>query len=355
MRNTLKYLVFAFFTLLLPSEVNGQIPVWDIDFKTIFDNREGESEVSAAKTFFMTQLSPSIGLSILDGKHTVMGGVSWTQPIGNEWNGHRISPTLYYQYSSNGIKGFLGMFPRTGLYRDLPDYIWNDSIRYVQRNIRGAGIVAEGRHGFFQAIVDWRGMQSEKQREAFNIIAMGEWRKAETSSISFGGVAMMNHLARRIGVDAENDGVVDNFMVNPYIAIDFLPSVPSLNEFNLQIGTLGSLTRDRNADNKWKVPFGFWTDLRLRWKWLSLREEFYAGDRLFPYYNVYGHLLDQGEPYYSAKSYSRTEIQGYVFDMSFLTLKASLDFHYAGKELMFYQRLILNIRFNGSLGRTNQK
>ena len=344
-------LLFAFISLFLSSTLLGQEAVWDVDFRTIFDNREGESEVAAAKTFFLTQLSPSIGISLLDGEHTVMGGVSWTQPIGNEWDGYRISPTLYYQYSKKGLKGFLGMFPRTLLHRELPDYIWNDSIYYVQRNVRGAGIVNVGKHGYFQAILDWRGMQSRKQREAFNIIAMGEWRNSEQSLISIGGVAMMNHLARREGDELDEEGVVDNFIVNPYLGVDFIRYAPCFKRLDVQLGMLGSVTRDRKFDNRWRVPFGFWMDLRLRWKWLGVREEIYVGGKLFPYYNVYGYILDQGEPYYSSNFYSRTELQGYILDKSFVTLRASLDFHIAGKELMFYQRLILNVHFDGSFGK----
>ena len=83
-------------------------PVWSVDFKTIFDNREGDAVYNEAQTFFMTQLAPEIGLSIDNGRHTVTGGVVWTQPIGCEWDGHKISPTLYYRYRHGGVEGWLG-------------------------------------------------------------------------------------------------------------------------------------------------------------------------------------------------------------------------------------------------------
>lgn len=338
-------LAFIFATCLLPS--TAQDVLWSVDFRTIFDNREGESKYTYDRTFFLTQLSPEIGLSLLDGEHSVFGGVSWTQPIGCEWEGYRVSPTLYYMYKKDGVKGFLGMFPRTRLYRELPDYIWNDSTYYVQHNIRGAGIVLEGHHGYFQAIVDWRGMQSKTQREAFNIIAMGEWQKSPESPFTVGGVLMMNHLACRENPPAD-ESVVDNFLLNPYVGVNFKTWLPSLDSLKVDVGLLGAMTRDRSLNNKWKVPVGFWMDARFRWKWLAAREEFYAGGRLFPYYNVYGNLLDQGEPYFAAKIYSRTELQGYIFDKPFLKLRASLDFHVADGDLMFYQRIILNVNFDGN-------
>lgn len=349
-----KLLVFVILFLHGGIFANSQEVVWDVDFKTIFDNREGTSEVSAAKTFFLTQLSPNIGLSMNEGEHTVMAGVVWTQPIGSEWDGYRISPTVYYKYSKEGLKGLLGMFPRDNLHKPLPDYIWNDSVYYVQRNIRGAALVSTGRHGFFQAVLDWRGMQTRKQREAFNIIAMGEWKKNNDAPISIGGLAMVNHLARRDNA-SDDEGVVDNIIYNPYVGIDLHKWLPSADSLRINAGILGSITRDRIGDDKWKTPAGLWVEGSFRWKWLGLREELYIGGRLFPYYHKYGALLDQGEPYFSSKVYSRTEVQGYILDKTFVKLKASLDFHVTSTDFIFYQRLILNIFFSGSFTKRKSK
>lgn len=344
----MKKVLIALLALLASFGANAQEFVWDVDFGTIFDNREGQSKLTAAKTFFLTQLSPEIGLSMLNGEHTVMVGATWTQPIGSEWDGYRISPTAYYMYHKNGLSGFLGMFPRERLYKKLPDYIWNDSVYYVQHNIRGAGIVNVGRHGWFQAIVDWRGMQNKKQREAFNIIAMGEWQKSPHSLLSFGGVAMMNHLAKtEDGPDDEY--VVDNLLYNPYVALDFHNYLPKVDSLSVRVGALGSMTRDRSFGNKWRMPVGLWLEANFRWRWLGARQEFYAGGKLFPFYSTYGALLDQGEPYYASKCYSRTELQGWILDKSFVSLRASLDFNVAGGDLMFYQRIILNVKLDGSL------
>lgn len=337
-------------SLLLGVPASGEEFLWDINFKTIFDNREGESKVADAKTFFLTQLSPQIGISLAGGEHTVMGGIVWTQPIGCEWDGYRLSPTVYYRYSKNGLKGFLGMFPRESLFRDVPDFIWNDSTYYVQRNIRGAAIVNSGEKGFIQALLDWRGMQNKKQREAFNIIAMGEWRRNSASLWSLGGLLMVNHLALRED-PPPGEGVVDNIVYNPYVAFDLHRLANKMDSLRISIGALGTLTRDREGENKWKTPLGLWIDASFRWKWLGVREELYIGGKLFPYYQKFGATLYQGEPYFSSDFYSRTELQGYIIDKKFVTLKASLDFHATSTDFIFYQRLILKINFDGSFNK----
>ena len=48
----------------------------------VFDNREGDTEYAAAKTFFQTQLAPEIGISLSEDSHRIAAGVVWTQPIG---------------------------------------------------------------------------------------------------------------------------------------------------------------------------------------------------------------------------------------------------------------------------------
>ena len=338
--------IIALFWAMAATAVMAQKPTaeWSIDFKTIFDNREGDETYTEAETFFLTQLAPEIGLSLDNGRHTVMGGVVWTQPIGCEWDGHRLSPTLYYRYRRGGTEGWLGMFGRDQLERRLPDYIWNDSCYYVQRNIRGAGIVQRGRHGFVLGVLDWRGMQTEKQREAFNIIVDGEWRRGGGSILIAGGTAMMNHMARRKNAPVE-EKVVDNFIANPYIGVDLTPKAPATDRLTLKAGLLASMTRDRAVEHQWVSRAGAWLEGCLDWKRFSFREAIYAGGRLFPYYNRYGSMLDQGEPYYASPYYSRTDVGYAVIRSNHVKLEASLDFHAAKDNFNFYQRLILQVRF----------
>lgn len=319
---------------------------WDVDFNTVFDNREGDNKLTDTRTFFHTQLSPEIGVSLLDGEHRLMGGIVWTQPIGCEWYGHRLSPTLYYQY--RGPKGWnlsLGMFPRALLLHPMPEYIWNDSTYYTQHNIRGAATTYQGRNGFFQAVVDWRAMQSETQREAFNIIINGEYQRRSSIFVA-GGLAMMNHFALTKSATPDQH-IVDNFIVNAYAGLDLSRLVSPLDSLTLRIGPLASITRNR-ADGVWKVPVGARLELLLQWKWLQWHNITYAGGRLFPYYSDFHALLDQGEPYYSTRFYNRTSVAGTIFSNQYVNLRASLDFNVASHNFTFYQRLILRVYIDSS-------
>lgn len=309
--------------------------------KAVFDNREGDTQHAAAKTFFQTQLAPEIGVSLLDGRHRVAAGVVWTQPIGCEWEGHRLSPTVYYRYQDKGLRFAMGMFGRDQLYAEMPHYIWNDSVKYAQRNIRGAMIGYRNENGYFQAFIDWRGMQTKTQREAFNIIASGERRHAGGKFL-WGGLAMMNHLALDKSGNPDQH-VIDNLLYNPYAGIDFAKTFPRLplDSCALRAGILGDLTRDR-GDGEWKTPLGIWADLDVAWRFLELKNTFYAGGRLYPLYGRYSFILDQGEPYYAASLYNRTTVGVVFLRRSFMELKATLDFNLAPSHFNFYQRVLLS-------------
>ena len=313
------------------------------EMNAIFDNREGKGLYTPAKTYFLTRLAPEIGVSVDEGIHRVMAGVVWTQPIGCEWDGNRVVPTVYYRYQRDHISGSLGMFPRTQLIEELPEYLVSDSTRYFQHNIRGAMVQYHDDRGFFEALCDWRGMQSRTRREAFAIIGQGQWHHG---IFQVGGHGMLNHLA--LAKDAPGQYVNDNIILNPYFGMDFMPIISAESKFKslyFRVGPIASMTRDRH-DMKWINSIGGRLEVNAEWWRLRLKNVFtYADKPLFPLFDRLSILLNEGEPYYASKFYNRTELSGLLCSYrDIVSLTASLDFHVAQSEFMFYQRLILTVR-----------
>ena len=277
---------------------------WNIELNSVFDNRECDARYTPTKTYFFTQLAPEIGVSFDSGRHAVMGGAVWNQPIGCEWDGHRISPTLYYLYSGTRWQFAMGMVPYRHLIRPLPNYIQSDSTRYFQHNIRGVMARYLGDEGFMQALVDWRGMQGHDRREAFDIIVMGEWQRPHRIFLA-GGLIMLNHLAKQSNPPADQY-VVDNFVANPYIGIDLSALSHPIDSLTFRAGTLASMTRDL--------------------------------------YSQFGSLLHEGEPFYASDFYNRTTIKGNIINYkNMVSLDAALDFNVARDNFTFYQRLLLRV------------
>lgn len=329
--------------------------IWNVDMNVLFDNREGDHAYTDTKTFLQSQLAPEVGISMQDGTHTIAAGAVWTQPFDKGWEGYDIAPTIYYSYRHKGVKAAFGMFPTRMLCRRLPNYLWNDSIYYTRHNLHGAMIAAEGRHGYFEAALDWRGMQSKTTREAFGIIARGEYTPSPGSKFLAGGTAFMNHFALSEG-SPEDQHIVDNFIVNPVVGVDLTTSTP-LDSLAVRAGVLSSLTRDR-ADSKWRSAAGAWLDVDVRWRWLSLKNTFYYGGKLFPIYSVHGSLLNQGEPFYASKYYERATVAVDFLSNSFLCLQGALDFNFAKDNFTFYQRLLLRVYIDSNMfkkGASNRK
>lgn len=334
--------------LLLIAAVSAQAQKLEYggEFATIFDNREGNAKHTAAETYFLTCLAPEVGVSFNHGEHRVMGGVVWTQPIGCEWDGHRVSPTLYYRYQTRRLRGSLGMFPRTQLLRPLPEYLVSDSTAYFQHNLRGALLQTLGSNGYFEFLLDWRGMQTTTRREAFSVVARGEYVRRHKVFVA-GGTAMLNHLAKVKNAPADQY-VVDNLNVNPYVGANFLPLLRQWRQWSalsVRIGALTSLTRDR-MDHDWRSAVGVRAELDATYWRVTLRNVTWAGNKpLFPLYAKFGSLLNEGEPYYASRWYNRTELSALlVHYRRMVNLRAEMDFHFADRnDFMFYQRLILTV------------
>lgn len=326
--------------MLLPMAASAITPTWGVDFESVFDNSEGDATHADSKTFFFTRLAPEAGLRI-NSRNRIAAGVVWFQPIGCEWDGHRLSPTVYYRYESATWKFSMGMFPRRQLREEMPSFLWSDSLSYTQANIRGALVQWVGEKGFVDAYIDWRGMQSDKRREAFAVVAHGQWHP-RAGSFFTGAHLMMNHLARRKNDVEDLDGVVDNFVANPYAGVNLTGSTP-LDSLQLRVGPVFGLDRDRKFDRSWRTSAGAWVEITAKWKWVGIKNSFYAGGRLCQLYPRYGSLLYQAEPYYHSSLYNRTDIYIYFLRRGPVSLTGALDFHATTEAFQFNQRLMLTV------------
>lgn len=340
---------------------------WDIDFSSVFDNREGDTDITAAKTYFFTNLAPEVGLRFNESDR-IAGGVVWNQPIGCEWDGHRVSPTLYYRHEGKHWRFSMGMFPRRELIEEMPGYLWSDSLSYHQNNIRGAMVQYASDKGYFDAYVDWRGMQTRRQREAFNIVFHGQF-SPRRNWFGVGGYIQMNHFALQKDAPADQH-IVDNFIVNPYLAAD-LGSKVNTDSLNIRAGLLMTIERNRAIDNGgWQTPAGFYLETVWEWRRFGAKNTLYVGKPLFPSYNALGaEFLDnsaphatqedleanpviytpmgpslyQGEPFYQKKFYDRLNLYAYILRNRHVSLQASFDFNFTPSSFIFYQRLLLRV------------
>ena len=329
----MKKLIIIAVCLCAWTSVWAQKVDWHVDLGVDFDNRECDNVYCENRTEFLTRLQPEIGLK-LPGGHRIAGGVAWIQPVGNGWRNYKLCPTVYYEFRNKLFHFAFGMLPRTKMMEEMPKYLMSDSLRRYQPNIRGLVFQYTKPHGYAEVMLDWRQLQSETQREAFNININTRWR---FGLWIVGGRLQINHLAN-VKNPPEDQSVNDDITVNPYAGIDLTAATP-LDTLSLEVGPLINLERDRGSDKGWQIPVGAYVNIAAQWKGLGVRQSIYAGKNLYPLYHKLGAELNMGEPYFQSPFYSRTDLYYKFFRIKYVTLELALSFHAAEKSFGFRQML----------------
>jgi len=318
--------------------------LYNVDFSTYFDNREYRSPYQTARTLFAFRLSPEIGLGLTDvqgGSHRLMAGVHYTQPLGAGWKQVRFSPTAYYDYDYRGFSVALGAIPFTHRIEVLPDWLQYDSIAYARPNIQGALMSYSSRWGFAEFMCDWRGAQLPEQREMFRLVLNGEFR---WKWLTAGGYFTLNHKAN-YAPPTPREGVCDDIFIHPRVGVNLSGYVP-LDSLVLRTGYIVGIQNHRDAHLS-QIPQGVLVELFLNWRFLGLRNVFYYGGNMLPYYAEFGADLHQGDPFYQSGLYNRTDVFAYLYRNNFVNCCFSWNLHYDGHHLQHQQQLIVYFSLDG--------
>jgi hypothetical protein len=296
---------------------------YDTDFLLYFDNREYDpASGQTSQTIFGARLAPEIGVQIADSTESVlrlMAGVSYNQPFGADWGEVTVKPTVYYRLLFNKFDINLGLIPYRFLKESLPEYLLSDTISYYNSNLQGALLQYETELGYATLMADWRGMYSYETREAFRVIATGQYKY---KWLQVGGYAMLNHLAN----STQTEGVYDDIMINPYVNFSIEQFLPPIDLFNIRIGYIGGFQRERATETSY-FTHAVNLDINFRWKFIGFRQSLYCGNALYPLYEKQKTTLNLGDPWYNNKLYSRTDIFFYLYNNRFVNCYASFNIH----------------------------
>jgi len=331
--------------LLLPLAITAQEVVWSVDASILLNNREGGKTWSLDQTFMFTRLSPEVGISMLGGEHVLRGGVAWYQPMIDNLAGYKVLPTLYYQYHrQDGWHITLGLLPRSVLVHRMPRYMWSDSLNYCQPNIRGCVLQWIKHQGYAELAIDWRQLQTDRQREAFTAFMNLDWQVA--GPLSLGGHIQYNHLAK--SKQRSNQIMYDDCVLNPMVAANLSHCTTRLDSLRVAAGAIIALEQYR-VNNQWSCSAGFVMSAIACWRCLQVDETLYAGNNLMPYYDQVGSQLYLGDPYYQSRFYSRTDFTVHVIHNRFVDLTGGVMFHAAKGEFGFWQQIACRFYIDQSM------
>ena len=308
---------------------------WNVDASMLVNNREGGDKYTPDQTILFTRLAPEVGISLIDGEHELKGGVVWYQPMIDNLTGYKVLPTLYYRYNRpDGWHVTAGLFPRSLMVERMPRYLWSDSLGYCQPNIRGVMAQLVKPAGYTELAIDWRQMQTERQREAFTAMLNTDWRL--TGPLRLEGHMQYSHLAMS-SYHVTEQHVNDDLVINPMLALD-LSHRTALDSLRVAAGTIVALERDRGED-KWRHRTGFIASATARWRWIQVDETFYTGEDLMPFYPKFGSQLNLGDPYYRHEAYNRTDLIFHIVSNRFVDLTGSLVLHASSERTGFWQQM----------------
>ena len=350
----LKKLFFILISGVCALSTSAQQLEWSVDMNAVLNNREGGNNETPAQTFIFTRITPQIGVSMDHGRHSIMGGVTWYQPMIDNLAEYKVLPALHYHYkdSRKGYEFKFGVIPNE-LNNNIALFLRSDSINYVQPNIKGAVINIQKPHFWLYSWIDWRQFRTNYKREAFDATAQVGWRTTKGyNHLSASAILRYNHLAKSYKNPLENEGVVDNVVLSPQLGFTHHWHNGKISAW---AGMLLTLDRDRIESSKWHTQAGFIGQLTGSWRWLSLIENIYAGKRQMPLYEKYGSLLYQGDQYYHNKFYSRTDLVATIFSRDFLNLEARLTFHATDKTTAFWQQLAVRFYLDRNLWNLHKK
>lgn len=340
----IRYFLFLLAAAVGMGAASAQELTWSVDFSSTFDNREGDS--ANDQTIFFTRLAPEVGVVLPDGAGRISGGVVWNQPVNNDWDDYQVIPTLYYRVERDGWRFNFGMFSRRYLMEEAPKFLWSDSIDYRQPNVRGLLVQHVGERGWAELMLDWRQIQTNTKREAFNVVVNSLWHPVASSPIYVGERLQYNHLAKQRHAPAEQ-GVNDDFMANPFVGVT-TTALP-LDSLGVRIGGVLSLQRCRSDQRGWRTRGGALVEANAHWRFLSLNETLYIGGNLMPLYPEFGAQLNMGSPYYQATTYSRTDVRAHIIRNRYVDLTAGLNLHITPDVCALWQQITLRV-YIGSRG-----
>lgn len=337
-----KKLLISIFALCAALSTSAQQLVFDGDISTHFDNTEYTgSDCGSSRTIFAVKVEPKLAYR-WSGKHSVVLGTELLKDFGSKKFIDETKLIAYYQFQNDRFGANAGIFERSKLIGRYSRAFYSDSTLIYNSLVQGIAMRYNRDEGkaFAELAVDWTGLYSPETREQFRVLVAGGGRFAK---IFDAGVSLsIQHFANKSTFEGN---VVDNVLINPYIGVRF----NAFFDFDIRLGYLQGMQRDRRMNEGWRTPMGGELSFRMsRWG-VFLDNNLYVGKNLMPLYNrtgkdgqTYSSDLYTGDPFYGTRHniYNRTGI-GYSrsFVKERVRVYAEMVLQYNGKN-MYFQQLI---------------
>ncbi len=357
----MKHKLPALLLLVFASQAQAQKLLWEAKLDTRFDNREYKSEVNWPQTLFGSRLTPQIGIGWNRDNYIKVGtdlmADFGAKPFSTDpdWIAYYGYETVY-RGSHGGqrrFKAYAGVFPREKMQGNYNNAFFSDSVRFYDTNLEGMLLQYNLMGLRMELGLDWNGRKGDGVREKFMVFSSSECMFGRKRMFGLGYNFSMYHYAETA---ADDEGVVDNVLVQPYGAFYFDRVLP-LQKGVLRVGWVQAFQNDRSNVGEYVKPGGAMIELWVG-KWdLSLYNACYLGDDLMPYYGRYGNTLYYGEPFFRTENnvYNRLELSWNPVHRRDMNLYVSSVHHYDGRKWNWQQVMQLTVRIDQDMFRKSAR
>lgn len=332
----------------MPAKESQEALFFDGEIATLFDNAEySGNDIGYARTVFAVRLAPTLGYRFgREGRHAVVAGAELLKDFGSKRGLDNARLVAYYRYKDDKWGAYAGVFKRDDLIGRYSRAFFSDSTRVYNSTVQGVAGHYHSERMFAELSVDWDGLYSPDTREKFRIMASvgGSFAKWFDAGFTFS----LQHYANK---STFRGNVVDNALLNAWIGARF----NAFFDFDIHLGYLQGLHRDRRTEQGWVAPKGGELYVRIS-KWGAfIDNNLYVGENQMPFYKVLGNDglayaddLYTGDILYGTnnKIYNRTGV-GYErkFSHDRVSVRAEFVMQYTGQRLMFQQLVGISARF----------
>lgn len=335
-------LIFLVLMFVGNHNLSAQKLEWNVEAYGFFDNSEGDGTYRTPMTYSGMRLSPEIGVSFDNRKHSLYAGYSGLTEWGVKDGYTDGDPILYYNYQTKPLSFLFGSFSRDKLLGDYPSYLISDSIRYYRPMIHGFAFQYHPDNGHLEVFLDWTKMRTNNHREQF---MAGLSSRFNFGKLGFGTEGYYYHYALTWNAD-ESQHIHDFLNFHPFLALK-MGNVGALKNVDLKAGMLLSLDRERGGDG-WSTPAGFLGEISVDWRRLHVEETVYAGGSQQHYGSSHFGEYYWGDTYYQAKFYSKTDTQYMFIKSKWVDASAGLIFNITKQGLNCHQMITLKAYFGSN-------
>lgn len=291
---------------------------YGVDFMTLFDNTEyAGMQQQKSGTLFSARLTPKAQFVWEEGNELVVAA-DLTRNFGHDTD--FLSDTnfhFYYGYRAPQVRLLAGIFPRTEMRGLRSDLFFDRHYRYYHNTLSGVLARKESVSGasFIEFAMDYNGMRTPTTREAFAIMTSACYAEHDVYA---GYDIMIGHYAKDDNLQTEDDGVVDNFLLTPYIGV-------KRGSYDVGVKYVQSVQRDRINENVWECPKGVELYASLSYNKLTLQNVTYLGESPYVYYKRYGKALYHGLQHYAPPHKNFYEAVTFCYSECFANKSVLLD------------------------------